>query len=556
MDSREIYERITNKYFSKIKYVRAQWEFSKESESVFPRNDIVCSIDSEDYSMCEFVMKRCYEITHQMIFTIIEELLIKYQPEIKVLYYLSNGKFITSNDCKEQRLFDTIKGLAFIAREDNLEYLYYIKEFGINNRIDSSKIPFPIKYISLVYKDAYREVINHNNDNNDPSRGTNTYSIEWFFEYFITVEEYEAFKSYIGCYTEKVKDYIGVNIIRSLKPNSLFNFKKEIVNELSSFDFVESESILSNQQISILKKHLKEEANYYSLLGNCPFAQSFQTAEWLYQSLKGSDNIDLTAILMGYFKSVEQFLFSYISMHTREKDSKTRKILKRGELTDLTDFVINQYGNEISLNSLTKFFGEVKNGSLRRRNDDLLYNDIDLDVYHLIVDSMVAIVGLRNSHFHKENISDWAQVEKERAKIYKMFLLFFSSYSIEDKSAMGIIRVEYNDYYKLCEYIHSKSFHEIMPFKIPVYYINDERVIWDCLPDDNIEYDVLGNPMYSGIYFKAKKISGIINTCREFHMDCLPQLIKEGYIIISPQNLSFQFQEPKKIIFQDGIFFA
>ena len=59
MDSREIYERITNKYFSKITYVRAQWEFSKESESVFPRNDIVCSIDSEDYSMCEFVMKRC-----------------------------------------------------------------------------------------------------------------------------------------------------------------------------------------------------------------------------------------------------------------------------------------------------------------------------------------------------------------------------------------------------------------------------------------------------------------------------------------------------------------
>lgn len=47
MDSREIYERITNKYFSKITYVRAQWEFSQESEGIFPRNDIVCSIDSK-----------------------------------------------------------------------------------------------------------------------------------------------------------------------------------------------------------------------------------------------------------------------------------------------------------------------------------------------------------------------------------------------------------------------------------------------------------------------------------------------------------------------------
>lgn len=61
---------------------------------------------------------------------------------------------------------------------------------------------------------------------------------------------------------------------------------------------------------------------------------------------------------MGYFKSIEQFLFSYISLHTIEKDSVNRKIFAGAKPLDtLSDKLLNDSSKvkNINLKSITSF---------------------------------------------------------------------------------------------------------------------------------------------------------------------------------------------------------
>ena len=54
---------------------------------------------------------------------------------------------------------------------------------------------------------------------------------------------------------------------------------------------------------------------------------------------------------MGYFKSIEQFLFSYISLHTIEKDSVNRKIFAGAKPLDtLSDKLLNDSSKVKNIN--------------------------------------------------------------------------------------------------------------------------------------------------------------------------------------------------------------
>ena len=52
-----------------------------------------------------------------------------------------------------------------------------------------------------------------------------------------------------------------------------------------------------------------KEKRYLALCGKEDFAHSFITSEYLYQTLRGNNEFDYTAIVSGYLKSVEQLLF-------------------------------------------------------------------------------------------------------------------------------------------------------------------------------------------------------------------------------------------------------
>lgn len=569
MDTSKIYEQIMLvDSFNKIKYVRNQWYSSNEAKAENKQSVAVCDISGDDYSTYNFIIERCKEITYDMVLALIPALLSEYNLKYTIIpLNVHAANVIESVKDKSSALLSLHKHskmLSFLVDEDDEKVLYCVKEFGICHSIpydlkhELEKIYgfTSLKYISLVYEDAFEEVINHNDDSSDPSRGTDLYSIQWMFEHFFDKSEYMVFRKFADIFTQKVKDFLGFSIVRTLKPNSLYNFRKTVEKDLLSFELSSYSTEVSCEQLDVIKKHFLTEENYKLLLGSSDYAQSFMTAEWLYHSLKGAGSIDLTSISMGYYKAIEQFLYSYVSQHTFEKDHRHRNIyIMNSGLVELTDSSITDNRDIITLGALTGFFGyrHKDTGMVDARNRDLLYRDIIGDTYGIIIDYLQSISDVRNSYFHKSNLESWEIIEKDRIAAFKTFYLLLGSYQIGDKSAMGLAYENHDDFYKLCEYINYKAYHERNPLDIPLFSIDDnENTFVFCLADDFIEYSANGDPVYSGIYFRTINPNGPHTS---FTRDSKPRIIKEGVFHIGVDDPSkMTITKPERVIFENGVF--
>ena len=239
---------------------------------------------------------------------------------------------------------------------------------------------------------------------------------------------------------------------------------------------------------------------YLGLTGVKDYAISFMTAEWLYESLNGAGTIDLTSIALGYFKSVEQLLFKFISLHTYEKDQKKRTMLINGNKTLVTNTYLSENRDNITMANLTGFLRYEK-------NRELLREEINDETYLYIKQVLGEIKELRNGYLHKDNIvgeDAWEHIThiKDTAYLTVYLLLGAYQYSADDRLLMGIIEAApLSDAEQLCRYIHGISIGETIT-EIPVFFINDNlKEPFFAHMDEKSEFDINGNIHHSGIYF-------------------------------------------------------
>ena len=341
MNTSAVYEKLMLEYYyNKIKDLRNQWDNS--SEESFLGVDSLIDIGGKDHRQYEYIMNGCRGIIFKMLAHIVKRLIEEYKIPVKYYdlrsakvdsYYIGNSKYYIdyTDNPNENNI------LAFSRTDKNTDILFVFKEFGIGNYIpyktlEGLKKAAHLKkclYISFVKQDAFSEILNHNNDVNDPTRGTNILSYRQFIESFFGLEEYTRFEEYANRFSKMVKNYNGFTLVRNLNPNAIHYFKKIVNNDLLnvSADEIGASVGLDIDQRDIIEKHFKKHKNYQLLLGNSDFAQSFITAEWLYSSLyENARNIDFTAIAMGYYKAIEQLLFAYIKNLTNKEIDKTRYI--------------------------------------------------------------------------------------------------------------------------------------------------------------------------------------------------------------------------------------
>ena len=587
METQHIYERIMqNKYYNEMKHLRNQWQSS--SDSVMLGVESLIDIEGNDYRQYEFIVKRSKEIIFEMLTDIIEELLEEYK--IPVLYYDLRKADTTAYYVSDKKGWIDYWGspeekrvLAFSRKDKHQDTLFIFKEFGFNNRLPEKTREELMKaahltrycYISFVEEGAYREVINHNKDENDPTRGTGVFSFKQFMEGFFGESEYNVFKKNAEAFTKKVKDYYGIALVRTLKPNTIYNFRKIVRDEILRLDFnaIGAEKRVSKLQRQIIDKHFFDDKNYEVLLGNGDFAQSYLTAEWLFSSLSNAGSIDLTAIAMGYFKALEQLLFSFLRLHTKEKDGKNRDVyVGKGKTnanswgyTTLTDSFINNpdQTKDLTLSSLTGFFGHYHKASntYRYRNNDLLARGIDTKTHEFIIDTLDGIVGLRNGYFHKDNLLEWKKVIDARKTAHLVFYLVLGAYNFSEaeKEQLGMIAVgEHDDFYKLCEYINKKVFKGSGYLRFPIFYIDNndnQNDFYYPYQDDYIEFDTFGEPIYSGVYFRKPHEKNVYSA--KYTKDSPPNVIWEDTLIISESiPIKFSTAGIMKKVFCKGKFIA
>ncbi len=493
MDSADICKRAFDTAFCKIKQHRdasAIEDYEKELRSY--TQTAFFDFGGDEYI---FLMKQCENEAYNAILSIICTLLHDKKP-------------IPCQIKNEKEFF-----IALPEVEHSLSGFYF-KDYGIPSSLQKMQISSivnsfrknglafkELKIVCLLSDSAEKAIFNNSDD-------SQLISLKTFFEMYLSEDDYEVLKSEEMKFTENVKKYISVSIVRTLSPNALFGFKQTVEFMIRNFKYENliDLSIASNQ-IRMLKAQFIDSKYYEALLGKSDFSISFLTAEWLYDSFRSVGTIDLTSIAMGYFKAIEQMLYAYISLHTREKESinaRNRKVfvLKKG-VTLLDDSVISGDKDAITLQALTSFFGyyNEETNAIEKRNTDLLSSFIDKSTtYEAIIRMFNSITEIRNGYFHKDNITTWATVEEARKTAYLFFFYFLGSYqfSDRDKNIFCIpITNTINDFFSLCEYIHYHS-HSI-------YYLSfDDKRKFVCLPsyDPKITFDQYGDISYSGLYLR------------------------------------------------------
>ena len=402
------------------------------------------------------------------------------------------------------------------------------------------------KYIYFLHDNAYLQIVNHKKDLDDPGKGFNFYSIKWFFETYFSEEEYSCFNEMLRAYIDKVRNCIGYDIIRTLTPGSQVNFLKITENEILkyAYDYLLNKKIqqytLEPSEFDKIKHNFLHLKTYSGLLGSKDYAESFVTAEGLFDSMKKAQAIDLTIIGMGYCKAIEQLLFEMICLH-RNEGRKIQKDYSKKELdpvVELNDTNIKNQNIDFTIGSMAKFLKD---------NLNILRNDLNWRTKKYIREAVFQYKELRNQYFHKSNIHEWQKIETIRNATFELAFLLLGAKTLseEDKLELGFPTKVYSDYYKLCEYV---NYHHADLFYLD---FGEGKELMFYGHYDRFSKMTEGHNEYTGVYFKRFGDDGKIY---KFSEDDLPSKITLGKFVFGYADTIKINTVKVKTVFENGKF--
>lgn len=340
------------------------------------------------------------------------------------------------------------------------------KEYGIDKRVTDLKLnklmlqyrADTYMYISYMSDFAYSECIDHSEDENDPARGTNTYSISYLIKTLFGENEERLFSEFADEIVQSLKECVGIKPIKNLSPYSLYGFMLIVGSHLenitlttgSLFSKDQNKNVqLSNNDISLILTQYKNNGFYRSMISENDFSISFITAEWLYDTLEQASSIDLSSIIMGYCKSLEQLLFQIIMFHANEGRSIKPSKGHPSDRVELTTERINQFEIDSSWGSLVYFMSENK--------DIFRCSELSEDGIEYILTSLRIMNSKRNQYFHKKNCDNTEYTEKIKEYVYKTICCLLGAISFTEEQ-QRILYQDYKapkiDFQKLAEYIN------------------------------------------------------------------------------------------------------
>ena len=572
---REDYNRYEEALIKKTVGVRADYLSHKNKTGADGRdalNSMLFNIKDEEQESFEFVHKTVNYYMSRTIECIIMDL-CKERSISSTLYLEDAGIPIveTFREYSAAPLFAILIG-------DKDPILYLFKNYGMHNTIRPEVLLKMMEYIgiekytyiSMTEDKAYTEVLNHNDDLNDESRGTNIYSFKYLFVSHFGEEEYEEFKRFEERVVKRVKDILGYTIVKQLTPNGLFSFKRTFEKEIVKYpyyDKIDNSSLDSGIVDKVLKQYIDD--GYYTALLNegsfsdlfdiedVSFSESFITAEWLYQSMPNVGKIDLTTISIGYIKAIEQLVFVYMStwygkdkfIDTYDRKGRTNTPDTKDEWQSvITKFTVKNKKKFIMLQRLINFMED---------NDDI-YNVVNVKPY--LIERLKEVKELRNGYFHKDNLSEREIVDKARESAFVIFMLLLGSVKAEEegKSILGI-QSNHNEFEKLCDFTNCNN--------LMAYYYEVAGTTKFAIGhrDEDIMISDDGKASYSGVYFNEFKslsedtrflriteIGSLEKNIVKFNEDIIPKRIYKKEM--TPCKTGFEITGSKELIWDDGKF--
>lgn len=554
MDNSDIYNKAKIEALNHIKHLRNAYASRDElsdptTKSAF--DSIMFDVMGKEHREYTFITESVKKHTLKMVSDIICGLLEKYHVSTTPVDFGQYGIF-------------PVPVMAFVQLLQDEKRLYIIKEFGLSHntpeavvRSFTEQINASYYYVSLVKENAFAEILNHNEDESDPSRGTRIISLPFFLQLVFGEQEKNDFIKFADTYVAEVRNYLGLTITKSLTPNALYSFKRSSSFEALHFDYYakyqelysskffsvaiseireeerkkslekkfftpKSTDSISPEQWEIIRQQYQGDLCYKALTGKADFSQTFMTAEWLYDTMKKAGRIDYSPVAMGYFKSIEQLIWGILALHKKETISIKRKGAK--SFIMFNDPAMN-WDERNNADKADTTIGALMGALDFNSNRVIFRKEISDKTIDIIVILVRTFKNLRNGYTHKDNINDWRFIDTVRNTAFVLYYLLLGSVnlSVNDKTTLEIPVDQKSDYQKLCEYINYNS-------SRPYYLIDDcgHRTVVIALPDDNMIIDENGDAEFSGIYVKPA-----LNVPWE------PYIISKDVIISNKKNSTY-----------------
>ena len=236
-------------------------------------------------------------------------------------------------------------------------------------------------------------------------------------------ESCDELRSFCNDFNNRVTPLIGFNTVVVPTEKALHQFKEKCGDNIfrykDSYIQITPNTIINGQsQTSIMVNNYFDRGLWRAIIGSSNFANSFITSEWFYTMYQLTENLDLTSVVAGYLKSIEQLIFAIIDLPREEIitiKSKERKSIKFSK--DNIDSI------DTTLWSLEKA---------------LDCNSKILDITGYAKRHLVETIGdwrkkERNGYFHLHNLHSIEKVKEIREKALYLYFLILGSCMIKEE---------------------------------------------------------------------------------------------------------------------------
>ncbi len=541
MVSDELYEKHLDWALKEIKGLRDR--YGLKTGGLIGRTEElksdVFSVADDDYYYYRFIVKSSHRFFAEATQKIVLDLMNKYS--------------IVFENCNEE-IHELYESPAFIKAHKGKRTLFFFYDYKVESkrRINRERLKQYYSFEEIVLIDIIDDskiIEARNRGVKVISSSNNSLSIYQFFVENFGQEEFLRYMSYAKAYSEKAQKYIGISLVRTLTPNTLMNFKLAFKYELTHFNYRKYlPKEITDEDVKNMQDQFLGDNFYECLLGNGDYATSFITAEWLYESMKESKNIDYTAIAMDYFKAVEQLLYEYVVVihknQHRTIGAYTSPEGNKDPFVELNDENIKKGIINTTLNKLIGFLRWYK-------NNDLLRSDLSIESRNRIKDYLGNIKELRNGYFHKDNMTEWEKVEESRNLAYVTCFLILGAFvtTENEKKQLQIPQAgKHNGFYQLCDYFNNQE-HLNNREAYSIHFEDKDTELLLPLPDPYRKIDNLGHVLYSGLYFEGSQ-GRVCYTEDSFPTDCI--VYKTNLEL--PEKKDGQYKWETTIIYDHGVF--
>lgn len=280
-----------------------------------------------------------------------------------------------------------------------------------------------------------------------------------FFEEFLTLELYDLYSENVTKTIKEAESLIGYQTIVRFTTTNVHrliytqyvttirtNYVEKKYGYISSDYYIPSEFNTATGELSasgkkdVFDKYISCN-RYLALIGSENYAKSFITAEFLFNTYKGDEFFDFTAIAACYAKAVEQLLLkitmNFISekkpndyVNIRHKDKSPQQICIKSKTTDEWRKQFNTLG------SLNYFWLDNK--------DLTILSDVDRFESAALIHRFT--FECRNQPFHSEPLS-WLVVERLRKNAFMVLQLVLGAIKVNNNNGLGIIDDEFDRFF-------------------------------------------------------------------------------------------------------------